>query len=104
MGADIRPVCFDRESIVEFKVLSPRKMCHPFLRYKRLSKQKFPPYSACADTMNPVHCTHSDEERCIVVTCVVDEILKAVEMGYGVMDVFEVWDYEVTCFDKYTNT
>jgi len=44
--------------------------------------------------------THSDEERCIVV----DEFRKAVEMGYSVMDVFEVWEYEVTCFDKDTKT
>jgi len=34
----------------------------------------------------------------------VDEVRKAVEMGYSVMDVFEFWEYEVTCFDKDTNT
>jgi len=34
----------------------------------------------------------------------VDEVRKAVEMGYSVMDVFEFWEYDVTCFDKDTNT
>jgi hypothetical protein len=24
-------------------------------------------------------------------------------MGYGLVDIFKFWDYEVTCFDKYTN-
>ena len=48
-------------------------------------------------------CTHSDE-RCIVGTWVVDEVRKAVEMGYSVMDVLEFWEYDVTCFDKDTNT
>ena len=33
-----------------------------------------------------------------------DEVRKAVEMGYSVMDAFEVWEYEVTCFDNDTNT
>jgi len=54
--------------------------------------------------MYQVNCTHSDEERCIVGAWVVDDVRKAVEMGYGVMDVFEFWEYEVTCFDKDTNT
>jgi len=25
---------------------------------------------------------------------------KAVDMGYGLVDVFEFWVYEITCFDK----
>jgi len=33
----------------------------------------------------------------------VDEVRKAVEMGYSVMDVFEFWEYKVMCFDKDTN-
>jgi hypothetical protein len=44
--------------------------------------------------------THTDEEQCIVGTWVVDEARKAVEMGYGVVDMFEFWEYKVTCFDK----
>ena len=47
----------------------------------------FPLCSACADTMNQGKCTHSEEERCIVGTWVVDEVRKAVEMGNSVMDV-----------------
>jgi len=54
--------------------------------------------------MNQGKYTHSDEERCIVVTRVMDEVRKAVEMGYSVMDVFKICEYEVTCFDKDTNT
>jgi len=54
--------------------------------------------------MNQGKCTQTDEERCIDGTWVVDEVRKAVEMGYGVMDVFEFWEYEETRFDKYTNT
>jgi hypothetical protein len=50
--------------------------------------------------MNQGDCTHSDEERCIVGTWVVDEVSKAVEMGYSLVDVFEFWEYSVTRFDN----
>ena len=102
--ADCPPDCLDRESIIKSKVLPPRKLYHPVLPYKSNSKLMFPLCSAWAVTMNQGKCTHSDEERCIVGTWVVDEVRKAVEMGYSVMDVFEFWEYQVTCFDKDTNT
>ena len=60
--------------------------------------------SACADTMNQGISVHSDKEWCIVGTRVVNEFLEAVDMGYGLVDVFEFWEYEVTCFDKDTNS
>jgi hypothetical protein len=54
--------------------------------------------------MNQDSCTHSDEERCIFGTWVVDEVRKAVEMGYGVVDVLEFWEYDVMCLDKDSNS
>ena len=60
----------------------------------------FPLCSACADAMNQDDCTHSDEERCIVGTWILDEVRKAVGVGYRLEDVYEFWEYEVTCFDK----
>ena len=64
----------------------------------------FPLCTPCADMMNQGNCTLSDEERCIVGTWVVDEVRKAIEMGYGLVDVLEFWEYEVTCFDRGTNS
>ena len=52
----------------------------------------FPFCSAKADRMNQGPYNHSDEERCIFVTWVVDEVRKAVDMGYGLVDVFEFWE------------
>ena len=40
----------------------------------------------------------------MVGTWVVDEVRKAVDMGYGVMDVFAFCEFEVTFFVKGTNT
>ena len=46
--------------------------------------------------MNQGICTHYDEERCILESWIADELRKAVDMGYGLVDVFEFWEYSVT--------
>ena len=83
VGAGCPAYCLDREGIMKCKVLPTRKLYHPVLPYKSNSKLMFPLYSACAETMKQSPCTHSDEERCIVVAWVVDDVRKAVDMGYG---------------------
>jgi hypothetical protein len=60
--------------------------------------------SACADTLNQGDCNHYDNKRCIVGTWVVDEVRKAEEMGYELVEVLEFWEYKVTCFDKSSNS
>jgi len=104
VGVDCPPDCLDRESIIKCKVLPPRKLYHPVLPYKSNSKLMITLCSPCADTMNQGNCTHSDEERCIVGRWVVEKVRNAVEMGYGIVDVYEFWEYEATCFDTDTNT
>jgi hypothetical protein len=46
--------------------------------------------------MNLGDCKHSDAERCITGTWVIDEVCKAVNKGYSVVEVLEFWEYEVT--------
>ena len=53
--------------------------------------------------MNQGSCTHSDMERCVVGTWIVNEVRKAVEMCYNLVT-FEFWEYSVTFFDKGTNS
>jgi len=99
VGADCPPDWIGRVLLnVRFYLLGDY---HPVLQYKSNSKLMFPLCSACADTMNQDDCTHSNEERCTVGTWIVDEVRKAVQMGYDLMGVFEFWDYEVTCFDRH---
>jgi hypothetical protein len=75
--------------MITCKVLLPRKLYRSVLPYKSNSRLMFPLCSACANTMNQGDCTHADEERCIFGTWVVDEVSKAVEMGYSLVDEFE---------------
>ena len=104
VGADCPPDCLNREGIIKCKVLPPRKLYHPVLPYKRNSKLMFSLCSTCADTMNQDCCTHSDEERCIVGTWVVDEVRKAVDLGYSVRETFEFWEYQFTYYNQDTNS
>jgi len=97
-GADCPADSLGREGIIKCKVLPPRKLYHPVLLYKSISKLMFILCSSCADIMNQDYCTRCDEERCIVGTWIVGEVRKAVDMGYGLVDLFGFWEYEVMCF------
>jgi hypothetical protein len=64
----------------------------------------FPLCFVCADTLNQDDCNHSDKERCIVGTWVVDEVRKAVEMGYKLVEVLAFCEYSDTWCDKGSNS
>ena len=56
----------------------------------------FPLCKTCADTLNQNPCTHSDEERAILGTWCHVELMKAIEKGYEVLKIHEVWHWEQT--------
>ena len=48
-------------------------------------------------------CQHlNDAERCLEGTWVIDEGRLAVTKGYKILEVLEVYEYEVTCYDPET--
>jgi 2-keto-3-deoxy-6-phosphogluconate aldolase len=38
--------------------------------------------------------THTDEEKALSGTWTTDEVSKALEKGYKIMDIYEVWHFE----------
>jgi len=104
VGSDCPPDCLEREEIIKCKVFPPKNTYHPVLPYKSNCRLMFPLCSACADMMNQGNCKPNGVERCIVGTCVVDEVRKSLEMGYDLLDLLEFWEYEVTCFDRGKNS
>ena len=67
----------------------------------------FPLCKTCADTKNPNPCTHTDQERAIRGTWCHVEVMKAIEKGYVVLNLHEVWHWEETTdelFKEYVNT
>ena len=53
------------------------------------------------------HCPHPDEERALTSTWCSPELEKAVDLGYQVLYIYEVWHFQETCeglFRDYVNT
>ena len=84
------------------------------LPYRHDDKLLFPLCARCAEEemAKPLldrsyHCPHPDEERALTSTWCSPELEKAVELGYQVLYIYEVWHFEETCkglFEDYVNT
>ncbi|XP_055385241.1 uncharacterized protein LOC129614573 [Condylostylus longicornis] len=49
-------------------------------------------------------CPYSDEKRALIGTWVIDEVVKAIEKGYKMLEIYEVWEYQTTKYDKNMDT
>lgn len=83
--------------LIKCKILPPKNLYIPVLpvRVKMYKAEKlvFPLCEKCAENQQPL-CNHTDEERQITGTWSTIEVNKALEMGYKVTDVYEVWDFD----------
>lgn len=93
------------EGLISCKILPPRKLLCPLLPIKMHGKLMFSLCRKCCENMTQGECTHENEaERCLKGTWVADEIKKSVELGYRLIEVYEIWSYETTCYDPATKT
>ena len=81
------------------KFLPPRNLLIPVLPCRINNKTMFTCCFTCATSGFVGKCEHSDEERAIEGVWVTPEIYKALEKGYKVIDLFEVWHFDQT--EKY---
>jgi hypothetical protein len=79
--------------LVKCKVLPPNNLFHPVLPTHCNHKLMFPLCRTCAEELSSAACTHNDEERALVGTWVTTELFKALDCGYTLIDVFEVWHF-----------
>ena len=83
--------------IAMVKVLAPKRLYHPVLPYKSGSKLKFPLCRTCADAKRKEECQRFfAEERSFIGTWCTPEPTKAIDVGYTVIDLFEVYHWEAT--------
>jgi G:T-mismatch repair DNA endonuclease (very short patch repair protein) len=83
------------EGLIKCKVLPPNRLYHPVLPVRIGSKLLFPLCYRCAEErLGTESCMHSDEQRAFTGTWVSDELKKAVEKGYTIVKVFEVWHFD----------
>ena len=83
--------------LIKCKVVPPRKLYHPMLpqRIKVDSYEKlvFTLCKTCAETMNQNKCKHTDTQRSFIGTWTTDEVSKALEKGYKILRIYEVWHF-----------
>jgi hypothetical protein len=93
-----------KEGLIKCLVLPPRRLCHPVLPFRCTSKLLFCLCKTCALEQNTHReCTHdSVQERAILGTWVADEVRLAVQKGYRVLKVYEVYEHAVTQYDRQT--
>ncbi|KAG5873124.1 hypothetical protein JTB14_031628 [Gonioctena quinquepunctata] len=54
----------------------------------------------CGQNLNSDVCLHSDEERSLIGTCTVEEVLKASEKASKILEKYEIWTYNTVQFSK----
>jgi hypothetical protein len=93
--------------LIKCSVLPPRGLFHPVLPYRTQGKLMFPLCNSCADACDQTPCTHSDHERAIQGTWCSVELEKALEKGYRILQMHEVWHFPESSnglFKEYVDT
>ena len=95
-------------------VLPPFHLYHPVLPYRHAGKLTFPLCASCVDEemdkpflQRTHHCHHTDRQRQLTGTWCTPELEKAVEKGYKIVTIHEVWHFpnqQKGLFKDYVNT
>lgn len=90
--------------LIKATVSPPRGLLHPVLPHRCNGKLMFPLCRSCAEEENQTsQCTHTDDERSLSGCWVSLELLKAIEKGYVVTKVHEVWHFPQRSDDLFLN-
>ena len=89
--------------VAKVDVLPPRQLFHPVLPHRQGGKLTFPLCSKCVQEEmekpfleRSAKCGHSDAERMLRGTWCTPELIKAVEKGYVIVKIHEVWHFPNT--------
>lgn len=100
--------------LVKCRVLPPHFLFHPVLPVRVASKLLFPFCVQCARDQVPLPwtershvCDHTPRERAFVGTWCTPELVLALEQGYVILHIYELWNFRqtsTTLFRDYINT
>uniref|UniRef100_A0ABD2WZ65 DNA-directed DNA polymerase n=1 Tax=Trichogramma kaykai TaxID=54128 RepID=A0ABD2WZ65_9HYME len=93
------------EGLVKCKILPPRDLYIPVIPVKMNSRLMFSLCRSCCAESIKTDCPHEDvEDRAFVGTWVADELRKALQKGYKILNLYVVWQYEIIQYDKSKNS
>lgn len=78
-------------------VSPPRGLKLPVLPYKCHGKLMFPLCRTCVESLNKLPCTCTEKERMLTGTWTTDEMMVALEYGYKIQAIIEVYHWEKSC-------
>lgn len=87
------------DGVVKATVLPPQNLYHPVPPYRVINRLLFPLCRSCAEDPNDQECSHEEKKHYITGTWISDELNKAVNMGYKVVKIHEVWKYRTTQYN-----
>ena len=79
--------------LVFCRILPPKQLYFPVLPARQHGRLMFVLCNACGEELSQEDCTHCDDDRCLVGTWATEEVKKALEVGYQIVDIYEVWHY-----------
>ena len=86
--------------IAEVNILAPPKLYHPVLPVSAGGKLTFPLCGKCVEEQletpwlkRTEFCSHTEDELCLTGTWCTPELQKAVELGYEIIKICEVWNF-----------
>lgn len=95
------------EGLLKCKVIPPVHIYHPVLPVKMNDKLMFVLCRTCGELASDGknnedenECQHTEEERALVGTWTMQEIRKAVEKGYTILERYELWEYKMVTFEE----
>jgi hypothetical protein len=93
-----------KDGLMECSILPPKHLFHSVLSFRCNNSLLFCLCRSCAMEQNRTEdCTHeTDAERTLTGTWVLYEIRLAVQHGYKLVEVHEVYEYQVTRYDPQT--
>ncbi|MCP3662157.1 MAG: hypothetical protein GY696_06615 [Gammaproteobacteria bacterium] len=82
------------KGIIYCTVEPPRGLLHPVLPYKSMGKTTFPLCRTCVNDRLKKRCIHNSDDRAITGAWPHVELYKAVDLGYRVRKIYEVYNYD----------
>ena len=82
------------EGLVKCRVLPPRGLLLPVLPKRIGGKLLFALCRTCAEEKQQCSCQHQENERAFEGTWMTVELKKAIEKGYKILNIYEVWHFD----------